>query len=73
MAIGLLVWALIFGVALAYQGFAMIHSDDRWPALSEIIRRTMGHPFGRWVVFGLWLWLGWHLFMRGWRFFLRPS
>jgi hypothetical protein len=26
---------------------------------------------GRVVLFGLWLWLGWHLFIRGWRFFLR--
>jgi hypothetical protein len=73
MAIGLLVWALIIGVALAYQGFAMVHNNDRWPAFSDIIRSTMGNPFGRWVVFGLWLWLGWHLFMRGWHFSLRPS
>jgi hypothetical protein len=22
------------------------------------------------IVFGLWLWLGWHLFIRGWEFFM---
>jgi hypothetical protein len=27
--------------------------------------------FGRFILFGLWLWLGWHLFIRGWAFFLR--
>ena len=73
MGIGLAVWALIVGVALAYQGFALIHNDDRWPAFSDVLRTVTRSPFGRWVVFGVWLWFGWHLFIRGWRFFLRAS
>jgi hypothetical protein len=28
-------------------------------------------PLGRVLLFALWLWLGWHLFVRGWSFFLR--
>jgi hypothetical protein len=28
-------------------------------------------PPGRFLVFGLWLGLRWHLFVRGWDFFLR--
>jgi hypothetical protein len=28
-------------------------------------------PLGRFLLFGLWLWLGRHLFNRGWDFFLR--
>jgi hypothetical protein len=31
----------------------------------------MRYPVGRWAVFALWLWFGWHLFVRGWHFFLR--
>jgi uncharacterized protein DUF6186 len=68
---GLVVWALVFGVVLGYQGFCLTSTDDRWPALSEIVRDVMQHSVGRWVLFALWLWLGWHLFVRGWRFFLR--
>jgi hypothetical protein len=26
---------------------------------------------GRIVLFGMWLWLGWHVFVRGWDFFLQ--
>jgi len=39
--------------------------------MSDIFRTIMRPLLGRVVVFGLWLWLGWHLFIRGWRFFLR--
>jgi hypothetical protein len=31
----------------------------------------MRYPAGRWVLFALWLWFGWHFFVRGWRFLLR--
>jgi hypothetical protein len=69
--IGLAVWALLIGAVLAYQGLALVHDNDRWPALSEVLRVPMRSAFGRWVLFGVWLWFGWHLFVRGWRFFLR--
>jgi len=26
---------------------------------------------GRWALFALWLWAGWHFFVRGWHFLLR--
>ncbi|TMK83766.1 MAG: hypothetical protein E6G44_11250 [Actinobacteria bacterium] len=71
MAIGLAGWAIVLGVVLAYQGLCLVANGDRWPAASEVIRDVMRYPVGRWVLFGLWLWLGWHLFVRGWRFFLR--
>jgi hypothetical protein len=31
----------------------------------------MRPALGRAILFGLWLWLGWHVFIRGWTFFLR--
>lgn len=30
----------------------------------------MSYPVGRWALFGLWLWFGWHTFVRGWHFLL---
>jgi hypothetical protein len=68
---GLLVWAVLFGLLLAYQGLGLVNEDDRWPALSEVLSTVTRSTIGRWVLFALWLWFGWHLFVRGWRFFLR--
>jgi len=69
--IGLVIWAVLIGAVLAYQGLGLVHNNDAWPAFSDVIRVVMRYPVGRWVLFGLWLWFGWHLFVRGWRFFLR--
>jgi len=71
MLIGYLVWALLFGALLSWEGFSLVRSHDRWPSFSEVIRVVMRHPTGRWVLFALWLWMGWHFFVRGWKFFLR--
>jgi hypothetical protein len=30
----------------------------------------MSYRLGRWFLFGCWIWLGWHFFIRGWTFFL---
>jgi hypothetical protein len=69
--IGLVGWAAVMGVLLAYQGLTLVRHDDAWPTFSDLVRVVMRYPPGRWVLFGLWLWFGWHLFVRGWRFFLR--
>jgi uncharacterized protein DUF6186 len=69
--IGLVGWGIVVGGMLGYQGYCLLDNDDRWPTASDILRDVMRHPAGRWVLFGLWLWFGWHLFVRGWKFFLR--
>jgi hypothetical protein len=61
---GVAVWALVIGVFLGYQGFCLLSDDDRWPPITEIFRDVIRYPAGRWVLSGLWLWLGWHLFVR---------
>jgi hypothetical protein len=33
--------------------------------MSQLFHDFMDLPLGRFVLFGLWLWLGWHLFARG--------
>jgi Family of unknown function (DUF6186) len=69
--IGLVGWAVVIAVLLAYQGWTLLRNDDAWPTFSDLVRVVTRYPLGRWVLFGLWLWFGWHLFVRGWRFFLR--
>jgi Family of unknown function (DUF6186) len=61
---GVVVWAVVIAAFLGYQGFCLVSDDDRWPSITEILRDVIRYPVGRWVLFGLWLWLGWHLFVR---------
>jgi hypothetical protein len=67
---GLIGWAVIFGAFLVWEGLGLT-VGHQWPTLSHMLR-TITRPLpGRLVLFGLWLWVGWHLFIRGWNFFLR--
>ena len=70
-ALGLAGWAVVMAILLAYQGLCLVHPNDQWPAFSDLLRTAMRYPVGRWGLFGLWLWSGWHFFVRGWQFFLR--
>ncbi|HWO69701.1 MAG TPA: DUF6186 family protein [Actinomycetota bacterium] len=65
-------WLVIVGALLVWQGIGLVRGPE-WPTLSDFFRALMGPPLGRAVLFGLWLWLGWHLFVRGWAFFLRAG
>ncbi|MBI4259702.1 MAG: hypothetical protein HY658_03955 [Actinobacteria bacterium] len=69
--IGLVVWGVLFGALLAYQGFCLLSTGDRWPAMTDLLRVALRSPVGRWVLFGTWLWIGWHLFVRTYRFLPR--
>jgi hypothetical protein len=71
MMIGVVGWGVIFAVILLWEGAALVTSIDNWPSLSDILRIATRPVLGRWALFALWLWVGWHLFVRGWRPFLR--
>jgi hypothetical protein len=71
LVIALVGYGVIAGLLLAIEGVGLLAPHDSWPTLSDMIRRITHHAAGRWILFGLWLWLGWHLFVRGWHFFLR--
>ncbi len=71
MVIGYLVWAIFLGALFAWEGFGLAHNHDKWPTFSDVFQAISRHLVGRWVLFALWLWLGWHFFVRGWKFFLR--
>jgi hypothetical protein len=68
---GLVAWAVVIGAFLAVEGVALVRPHDQWPAFSDVMRIVTASTFGRWALFAVWLWLGWHLFVRGWQFFLR--
>lgn len=62
-------WALVFAALLVVQGLGLVR--DGWPTLSDMLRAILRTPWARWLLFGFWIWIGWHLFVRGWRFLLR--
>ncbi len=70
--IGYLVWAVLFGAFFAWEGLGLA-AFHRYPTLSDAVRVIMRYPLGRWALFALWLWLGWHFFIRGWHFLLRSG
>jgi Family of unknown function (DUF6256)/Family of unknown function (DUF6186) len=71
--VGYLVWAALFGALIAWEAIGLARPDDAFPTLSDAVRALMRYPVGRWVLFALWLWLGWHAFVRGWHLPLRSS
>jgi hypothetical protein len=64
--VGLVGWVVILGLALAWEGLALAFARDGWPSLSDLLRTVSRAAPGRWILLALWLWLGWHLFVRGW-------
>ena len=61
---------VLFGAIFAWEGLALARVTGV-PTLSDVFRVIMRYPVGRWALFALWLWAGWHFFIRGWHFLLR--
>ena len=68
--IGYLAWAVLFGALFAWEGLALAQVTGV-PSFSDVVRVIMRYPVGRWALFALWLWAGWHIFVRRWQFLLR--
>lgn len=71
--IGFVGWGVIFAVGIAWEVLGLARPRDAWPTLSDLLNLVTRPLLGRWILFGLWLWFGWHLFIRGWELFLRAS
>jgi hypothetical protein len=63
-------WIVILGALFIWQGLGLAWGS-RWPTMSDMLRALTRPALGRWLLFGLWLWIGWHVFIRGWEFLLR--
>jgi uncharacterized protein DUF6186 len=71
LVIGYALWTLLLVALLALEACGLTLSGHQWPTLSDLFRSATRPVYGRWIFFALWLWLGWHFFIRGWEFFLR--
>ena len=69
--VGRIGWAVIIAALLSWEGLGLATDAGGWPTLSHLVKSFTRPLAGRWILFAIWLWLGWHLFVRGWTFFLR--
>ncbi|HVL82253.1 MAG TPA: DUF6186 family protein [Actinomycetota bacterium] len=69
-AIALFGYVVLVGALLVWEGFGLARGSDDWPTLSDIIR-SVTSPVVRWTVFAVWLWAGWHVFVRTWGMVVR--
>jgi hypothetical protein len=72
-AFGLTGWVVIIGLVLAWEGLGLAFAREGWPSMSDLLRAVSRPLAGRWILLALWIWLGWHLFVRGWRPLLRGT
>jgi hypothetical protein len=72
-AFGLTGWIVIVGLALAWEGLGLAFGREGWPSMSDLFRAVSRPVAGRWILLALWLWLGWHFFVRGWHPLLRGA
>jgi len=68
---GFVAWAVLFAAVMVVEALGLTLRGHQWPTLSDIFRVAMRPEWSRWLLFALWLWAGWHFFIRGWTFFLR--
>jgi hypothetical protein len=68
---GFVAWAVLFAAIMVVEALGLTLRGHQWPTLSDIFRVAMRPEWSRWLLFALWLWVGWHFFIRGWTFFLR--
>jgi hypothetical protein len=71
--IAVVLWAAAFAVILVLEALGLTLRGHDWPTISDMFRAATRPVAGRWIFFALWLWAGWHFFIRGWHFFLRGS
>jgi hypothetical protein len=62
--LGYAVYALIAALAIAWGAFTYVR-QPRFATLDNILARVMRHRVGRWIMWALWAFVGWHLFVRG--------
>jgi uncharacterized protein DUF6186 len=70
---GFVAWGLVLAAFIVVEALGLILKGHQWPTLSDIMRVAMRPEWSRWLFFALWLWIGWHFFIRGWTFFLRGA
>ena len=63
-AANLAVWLTLVLVFAAWQTWCLTRRP-RLPSLGDAVSRLGARPAGRAVLAVAWLWLGWHVFVRG--------
>ena len=62
-AVTLAGFVLLAAAFVTYQLLGLVR--HRTPTLGQAVGAVLGTRYGRPVLLAAWLWLGWHLFVRG--------
>ena len=67
-AFGVTGWALVYAAFALWEVGGLVFG---YPRLGAVVRLATRYRIVRYLVFGMWLWVGWHFLIRGWHFFMR--
>lgn len=56
-------FAVLAAAIVTYQLLGLVRR--RTPTLGQAVGKLLGNRYGRPVLLAAWVWLGWHLFVRG--------
>ena len=61
-------WSVLLAGLLLWELGGLLFG---YPRIGDVISRITRWRWAAYLLFGLWMWVGWHFFIRGWHFFLR--
>jgi hypothetical protein len=61
--LSLLVWYVVGAMLVACE-VAAVRTRGAFPRFATVVRRVNAHPVGRTVLLLVWMWQGWHQFVR---------
>jgi hypothetical protein len=64
LTVNLVLWGVIWGALWAWQFVTMARRPDL-PSFGDLVLAVQRWRLGRLLLFAGWVWLGWHVFVRG--------
>jgi len=61
-------WSIVLAAFVVWEVGSLVF---RSPRLGDMFGYVTRWRAGRYLLFGFWMWVGWHYLIRGWHFFLR--
>jgi hypothetical protein len=62
--VGTIAWASTVSLLLAWEAFSHVARKPGYPTFARVARAFLGTTAGRVAMFGLWVWIGFHFFVK---------
>jgi Family of unknown function (DUF6186) len=60
---GTVAWAVVLGLVVLLEILGNV-VNDRIPTFTQVVLFFMHGRVGRWLLFGLWIWIGVHFYLK---------